>query len=195
VTRELFRAAETALAREGLAGLTVRAVAAEAGVAPMGVYNHFGGKAGLVAALLTRGFDRLRAAIEAGDEPDARARLRACCLRYREFALANPHFYAILFEEMTPRERGSAELKEHAAACFGVLVRNVELAAAAGLLAAPDGPDRPDGPDAREVAQQLWSAMHGAVALELKGNVHTPDPAASYRALLDTILHGLMPSA
>jgi Tetracyclin repressor-like, C-terminal domain len=139
--------------------------------------------AGLVTALLIRGFDRLREAIEMGGEPEARTRLRACCLRYREFALANTCLYAILFEENVSRERGSAEVKEHAAACLGVLVRNVELAAAAGVLAAPD---------AREAAQHIWSALHGAVALELKGLVQTPDPAATYRGFVDTVLRGLV---
>jgi hypothetical protein len=33
--------------------------------------------------------------------------------------------------------------------------------------------------------------VHGAVALELKGLVQTPDPEATYRATLDTILRGL----
>jgi AcrR family transcriptional regulator len=148
----------------------------------MGVYNQLGGKAGLVTALLIRGFDRLRAAIEAGGEPEACVRLRVCCLRYREFALANPRLYAILFEETDPSERGSAQVKEHAAACLGVLVRNVELAATAGLLVAPD---------TREAAQQIWSALHGAVALELKGLVQTSDPAATYRALVTAVLRGL----
>ena len=51
------------LEREGVAGLTVRAVAAEAGVAPMGVYNHFDGKPGLLLAVLQRAFDGLREAV------------------------------------------------------------------------------------------------------------------------------------
>src|ERR687893_273816 len=38
----LVDAAERVLVRDGLRGLTVRAVATEAGVAPMGVYNRFG---------------------------------------------------------------------------------------------------------------------------------------------------------
>ena len=59
VERELLAAAETVLVRDGPGGLTVRAVAAEAGIAPMGVYNKLGGKDGLVDALLIRGFDRL----------------------------------------------------------------------------------------------------------------------------------------
>src|SRR6201992_4387471 len=74
VERELLAAAEAVLVREGPAGLTVRAVAAEAGIAPMGVYNRLGGKDGLVDALLIRGFDRLREAVDntlaaTADEP------------------------------------------------------------------------------------------------------------------------------
>src|SRR5580692_6917060 len=65
VERELLAAAEAVLVRDGPGGLTVRAVAAEAGIAPMGVYNKLGGKDGLIDALLIRGFDRLRAVADA----------------------------------------------------------------------------------------------------------------------------------
>lgn len=182
VERELLAAAEAVLTEEGPGGLTVRAVAARAGIAPMGVYNRLGGKDGLVDALLIRGFDRLRAAVEPRDEPDLLERLRASGLRYREFALANRQFYAIMFEGAIPHERNSAEVAEHAAAAFNALVRNVDLAAAAGKISA-------EAP--REVAQQIWSTVHGAMALELNNLVLTPDPEATYRALLDTLLRGL----
>ena len=184
VERELLSAAEAVLVRDGPGGLTVRAVAAEAGIAPIGVYNRLGGKDGLVDALLIKGFDRLRAAIESPDDPDMRTRLRDGGLRYREFALANPHFYAIMFEDAIPREHESAEVEEHARACFGALVRAVEMASAAGVIAAPDP---------LEAAQQIWSAVHGAVALELRGLVLTEDPAATYGAFLDTMIRGLAP--
>ena len=179
---ELVSAAETVLTRDGPGRLTVRAVAAEAGIAPMGVYSRFGGKDGLVDALLIIGFDRLHAAVEAGTEPGTPARLHASGLRYREFALANPHFYAIMFENALSHEFKSQEVGEHANAAFGALVRLVELAA--GRLRAP-------GP--QEAAQQIWNALHGAVSLELKGLVLTPDPAATYGALLETIIRGLAP--
>ena len=60
----LSDAAERVLVRDGPDAVTVRAVAAEAGVAPMGVYNRFGGKDGLVDELLSRGFIGLREAID-----------------------------------------------------------------------------------------------------------------------------------
>ena len=182
VERELLAAAEAVLVRDGPGGLTVRAVAAEAGIAPMGVYNRLGGKEGLVDALLIRGFDRLGAAIAGAGEPDAVQRLHSCGRRYREFALANPNFYAIMFEDAIPREEVPDVVKEHAAATFGALVRIVELVAASGAIIAPD---------ATEVAQQLWSAVHGAVALELKDMIQTPDPAATFEAFLLTLVRGL----
>jgi AcrR family transcriptional regulator len=188
IERELLTAAEAVLVRDGPGGLTVRAVAAEAGIAPMGVYNRLGGKEGLVDALLIRGFDRLRASLEAAlsdtAEPSMRARFVSCGLTYRQFALANPHFYAIMFEDAIPHERDNPVVGEHAHATFDALVRTVELAAAAGVIAAPDPV---------EVAQQIWSAVHGAVALELKGLVLTPDPEYTYRAFLATLLRGLAP--
>ncbi|HEV3380563.1 MAG TPA: TetR/AcrR family transcriptional regulator [Trebonia sp.] len=182
VQRELVAAAEAVLVRDGPGALTVRAVAAEAGIAPMGVYNRFGGKDGLVDALLIIGFDRLRAAIESGAEPVMIGRLRACGLRYRAFALANPNFYAIMFEDAIAHEHDSPAVGEHAKAAFGALVRLVELTAATGAIVAPDPV---------EVAQQVWSAVHGAVALELKGLVQTPDPLATYESSIDTIIRGL----
>jgi AcrR family transcriptional regulator len=186
VERELLAAAEAVLVEEGPAGLTVRAVAARAGIAPMGVYNRLGGKDGLVDALLIRGFDRLRAAVEPRDEPDMLERLRASGVRYRQFALANRQFYAIMFEGAIPHNRDSEEVAEHAAASFEALVRNVETAAAAGRIEAAVP---------REVAQQIWSTVHGAVALELNDLVLTPDPEATYQALLDVLLSGLAPRA
>jgi AcrR family transcriptional regulator len=184
IERELVGAAEAVLVRDGPAAVTVRAVAAEAGIAPMGVYNRLGGKDGLVDALLIRGFDMLRAAVAGGPEPDLLDRLRACGVRYRQFALANRHFYAIMFEGAIPHDFGSEEVAVHAAAAFDALVANVDLAAAAGAISAPDP---------REAAQQIWSAVHGAVALELNGQIQTPDPEATYQATLQMVLRGLAP--
>jgi hypothetical protein len=48
--------------------------------------------------------------------------------------------------------------------------------------------------DADEAAQQIWCALHGAVVLELRGLAQTMDPAATYHALVETILRGLASS-
>ncbi|MEV1283122.1 TetR/AcrR family transcriptional regulator [Modestobacter sp. NPDC049651] len=175
-------AAERVLARDGLAGLTVRAVAAEAGVAPMGVYNRFGSKDGLVAAVLVRGFDGLRAAVLEDDDPDPLARLVASGRNYRRFALAHPQHYTAMFGGGGGAADATAEVVEHGAAAFGALVGHVRTAMAAGALR--------EG-DPAETAQLIWSAVHGAVSLELANGLLTPDPAATYEALLQLIVAGL----
>lgn len=182
----LVDAAERVLVREGVRGMTVRAVATEAGVAPMGVYNRFGSKYGLIAAVLIRGFDGLAESIRVREDTDPAHRLGTCGRSYRRFALAKPQHYEAMFGGgVSPADRAAAssdELKEHAAAAFGVLVDEVARAMEVGVL-------RRDDP--REVASVIWSAVHGAVALELAGVTQTADPDATFERLLAGIADGL----
>jgi AcrR family transcriptional regulator len=178
----LVDAAERVLVRDGLPALTVRSVAAEAGVAPMGVYNRFGSKDALVAAVLVRGFDGLRAAVAGDADPDPVDRLMASGRNYRRFALAQPQHYGAMFGSRPALAVDTPELAEHGAAAFQALVDHVRYAMAAGRLR--------DG-DPTETAQVIWSAVHGAVSLELAGAVLTPDPAATYETLLQLIVDGL----
>ena len=182
----LVDAAERVLVRDGLGGMTVRAVAAEAGVAPMGVYNRFGSKHGLIAAVLVRGFDGLADSIRELDDADPAGRLAACGRSYRRFALGHPKHYEAMFGSgADSADRAAAfseELKGHATAAFGVLVDEVSRAMDAGVL-------RRDDP--REAAQVIWSAVHGAVALELAGVTQVEDPDATYERLLVALVSGL----
>ena len=184
VEQNLLDAAETVLSREGLAGVTIREVAAEAGVAPMGVYNRFGSKDGLIAALVMRSFDLLREAVEVPDEPDPLRRLRRSGQRYREFALSHPQHYTVIFLSSSAHAaaEGQPEVEEHARAAFEALVNHVVYGMQAGVIRAGDPVD---------LAQQIWSTVHGAVALELGGMVLTEDPGATYEHLLDLVLAGV----
>jgi AcrR family transcriptional regulator len=178
----LSDAAERVLVRDGLPGLTVRAVATEAGVAPMGVYNRFGSKDGLLAAVLVRGFQGLRAAVTEDADPDPVTRLVASGRNYRRFALARPQHYGAMFGAGLASATPTAELAEAADACFGALVEHVRYAITSGALREADPTD---------AAQRIWSSVHGAVALELGGLVQTPDAGATYEALLQTLIAGL----
>ena len=182
VEQALVDAAERVLVRDGLGGLTVRAVAAEAAVAPMGVYNRFGNKDGLVAAVLARGFEGLRAATAAADEADPIARLLTCGRNYRGFALGNPQHYGAMFGAGFASAAPTEELVDRADAAFQTLVDRVGHAMDRGALRAGD----PVG-----TAQLIWSSVHGAVSLELAHLGRTADAAASYEALLRMLLDGL----
>jgi AcrR family transcriptional regulator len=182
VEQALVDAAERVLVREGPEAVTVRAVAVEAGVAPMGIYNRFGGKDGLVDALLIRGFQALRAAIEPKGESDPSERLMNAGLRYRKFALGHSAHYLAMFDNAIHQEVQSPDVGPFASASFDELVGHVRYGMVGGALL--------DG-DAHEVAQQIWSAVHGAVQLEIKGMIKVPDPEGSYLALLETLYRGL----
>jgi len=178
----LVDAAERVLVRDGPDAVTVRAVATEAGVAPMGVYNRFGGKDGLVDELLTRGFIALKAAISPHGETDPVHRLMGSGLRYREFALSHPAHYLAMFDDSIHQDTTSPEVMQHARASFDELVGHVRYGMVGGALATNDP---------EEVAQQIWSTVHGAVQLEIKGMLQVPDAERTYRDLLETIYWGL----
>ena len=63
---------------------------------PMGVYNHFDGKEGLLNALVSDGFAEFAGVVTAIDT-DPAERLRNCGRNYRTFALANPNLYTLMF--------------------------------------------------------------------------------------------------
>src|SRR6201999_3308799 len=66
----LLQAAERVLERDGLAGLTLRAVAREAGVSHAAPTHHFGDLTGLVSELAAIGFRQFNAAMAAACTPD-----------------------------------------------------------------------------------------------------------------------------
>jgi AcrR family transcriptional regulator len=182
VESSLLDAAEALLERDGPEALTVRGIAAEAGVAPMGVYNRFGSKDGVLDALFIRGFDEFEAALRAVDEPDPKRALIAAGVAYRRFAQDHPQMYGLMFENRSATFVPSEAAHERAAATFQHLVRHVEAAMRARVIRKGDP---------IEVAQRLWSACHGVVSLELRGMGFVDDVDAHHRRLLETLLAGL----
>src|SRR5690349_17146791 len=92
----LLKAAETVLRRDGLAGLTLRAVAREAGVSHAAPTHHFGDLTGLLSELAAIGFQRFGAAMQAAvaAAPPAERGL-ASAHAYVAYAEANPGMYGL----------------------------------------------------------------------------------------------------
>jgi AcrR family transcriptional regulator len=95
----LLKAAERVLERDGLAGLTLRAVAREAGVSHAAPAHHFGDLTGLVSELAAIGFRQFNATMAGAWTPDmpllARAMARAKA--YVAYAKAHPGMYGLMF--------------------------------------------------------------------------------------------------
>ena len=96
----LLEAAERVLERDGLSGLTLRAVAREAGVSHAAPTHHFGDLTGLVSELAAIGFRQFNAAmvaavVAAGNSPMEKALARAKA--YVAYAQSHPGMYGVMF--------------------------------------------------------------------------------------------------
>ncbi|MFC9976702.1 TetR/AcrR family transcriptional regulator [Spirillospora sp. NPDC127200] len=183
VREALLRAARELLDERGPAGLAVRDIAARAGVAPMGVYNRFGSKDGILNALLEQGFAELAAAVTVRpDAADPLGAITAGMGSYRAFALANPAMYRLMFDLPIAGFEPSPEVRMMALAAFERLIDAVRLGIATGHLRSGDP---------AEIAQRVWAGCHGATSLELRGIAFITDYDAHYAALVRTLLRGL----
>lgn len=149
----LLETASAQLSQDGPAGLTVRGVAAAAGTSASAVYALFGSRELLVAAVADEGYHRFAGHLAAVPRTqDAVGDLFALGLAYRESALADPHFYRVMFGLAPgPGPGPSTDLPT-----FAVL-----RDAVARLLGAPGA--------AEDAALVLWGHVHGMVMLELAG--------------------------
>lgn len=162
----LLQAATRIAARDGLQGLTLRAVAREAGVSHAAPAHHFGDVTGLISELAAIGFQRFSAALSAAaasaasPEEAAEGRARA----YVAFARDNPHLFQLMFR--TERlDHSRPALREAATNAFVNLakvvgVRRQETVTPAHLTLA----------QAADIAR-MWSMVHGFAMLYLDGRL------------------------
>ena len=181
----ILDAAADLLEKEGPDALSVRRIATAAGVAPMGVYNHFESKAGIVEALFVQGFERLAEALDAiADIEDPYEALREGGRRYRALALAHPMVYQVMFLRAVRGFEPSEHALEVAVGAFNTLVAAVRRAMAAGVLAEASP---------TETAQVIWASVHGWVSLELQGIGFAQDQESGFDRVCDSVLAGLRP--
>ncbi|HEX3839432.1 MAG TPA: TetR/AcrR family transcriptional regulator [Acidimicrobiales bacterium] len=181
----LLDAADDVLEKEGPDALSVRRIATVAGVAPMGVYNHFDSKFGIVDALFIRGFQRLEAAMgNLEGIADPLEALREGGRRYRALALAHPMMYQVMFLRAVAGFEPSDRAMEVATQAFERLVSTVRRAAGAGLIEAASP---------TLTAQVIWSSLHGWMSLEISEVGFVEDQSAGFTLLCSTILRGLRP--
>lgn len=164
LSRALVAAAGALLRREGLGGLSLRAVAREAGVSPAAPYRHFADKDALLAALAASGFASLRTALETADAAEAspRAALTAQGAAYVAFATAEPELFRLMFGGAKPAD--AAGLYAEAGATFEVLRHRI-----ATLLPPAE---------VETGALGAWSMVHGLASLIVDRRIEAADPAA-----------------
>ena len=94
----LLQAAETVLIRDGLKGLSLRAIAREAGVSHTAPQHHFGDLAGVLSELVAIGHTRLARAManQAKGKREGRPKRKAIGHGYIDFAMANQELFKLM---------------------------------------------------------------------------------------------------
>lgn len=156
----------------GFEALSVRRVAEALGVSRQVVYTHHGSMAGLLDALHRHASALL--AHDVGSAPGERGtveHLQACTAVYLRGARERPALYQLLFGPAVAGFTPSALAQQESIASFGHIVAAVD----AYLRSANDRPIDPADPgswpvDAIDLAQLLWSGVHGLIDLERAGH-------------------------
>ena len=136
ITSEILEAGRRHLATDGAAGLSLRAIARELGMASSAVYRYVASRDELLTRLIIDAYDSLGAAAEAGhaavDDGDLAGRFSAVCRAVREWALANPNEYALIYGSPVPGYVAPADTIGPASRVSNLLVQILADAAGAG---------------------------------------------------------------
>ncbi|GAB4046735.1 TetR/AcrR family transcriptional regulator [Catellatospora paridis] len=140
LTSEIKAIARRQLATEG-ANLSLRAVARELGMVSSAVYRYFPSRDDLLTALIIDCYDELGAAAESAeaavDRADLLGRWLAAGHGIRDWALANPAEYALIYGSPVPGYKAPETTVGPAARTTNLITALIADGVAAGTLAAP----------------------------------------------------------
>jgi len=191
---KILDAARKLFIQQGYDAVTMRKVAQRIQYSPTAIYANFKDKEALMRELCTADFQKLADAFQqVAAIEDPIERLRRTGRAYIEFAIRYPNHYRLMF--MTPRPAeieadttGKGDVQKDA---YAFLISVVQDAMAKGAF-------KPEWKDADLLAQVLWAAMHGVVALRLH-LVHSEDKWVDWRpfdatadAMTDALYRGLL---
>jgi AcrR family transcriptional regulator len=161
--RALLEEAARTIQREGVDGLTLRAVGERLGVSRTALYRHFSDKSALLSAVACDGFRMLRLTLLEAWEEKGRGRpgFEAMGIAYVRFAVENPSHYRVMFGGFLDRPRPDPELAEEASCAFQVLVDALVAQQETGLV-------RRDDP--LQLARLIWAMVHGIAMLAIDGH-------------------------
>jgi AcrR family transcriptional regulator len=191
----ILDAARELFATEGYEAVTMRKIAERIEYSATAIYAHFKDKDALIRELCQADFATFAqkfAAFLFVEDPVER--FKRAGLAYFEFALENPQHYRLMFMTARParvEEPDAAEMADPTRNAYAFLRQTVCDAMARGLV-------RPELTDPEMVAQTVWAALHGVVALQI--TAYCPNDAwmtwASVEdrrdAMLQLVLRGVL---
>ncbi len=184
--RKIAVAARRLLDKEGADAVTMRRVAAAAGITAMAIYRHYPDRAALLSALADEGFDEL-----AGDlkgrrfNGDLETRLAKMADLYLDHALENPRLFELMF--LKPR-KGARQYPEDFKARESPTATLMADLIASGMAGGKLKRD-----DHWEITFEMGALSHGLIMLYLGGRVDLSSAAfrALYRRSFRRYLNGI----
>jgi AcrR family transcriptional regulator len=169
---DILDAAEAIHRKHGLAALSTRKVADVVGVTPMALYKHFADKGALLDALAGRGFAILeRYLARALDRTTPLERITAGLTQFREFALAEPRYFELMYFAQRNQVPSAPEsLRESSSPSFTAFIEAVREHFGSSV-------------DPGELILLVWATAHGLIALHFSGRFGGDD--ARFRVLFD----------
>ncbi|WNG40528.1 TetR/AcrR family transcriptional regulator [Archangium violaceum] len=208
---EAKRIASRQLAEGGPGAISLNAIAKEMGLTGPALYRYFASRDELLAELVTDAYNDLADVFQAAAEQEGahspRARLHALAEAYRQWALAQPHRYQLLFAssagsgQLAP-ERTIPAAHRTMTFLFDTLVK---LLSASPTTIEPQAAldrqleqwaERRLGPKVQGLVARhgllFWTRLHGLLSLELLGHfaVMGIDPTLLYAAEVDALIGG-----
>jgi AcrR family transcriptional regulator len=159
----LLAAAEKVFAERPFEEVTVEEIGERAGVAVGSIYNNFGSKAGLHAAVIDRALDVDREYMDRAYTPERSPidQLEAAAEQYLRFYLDQPEFFRMLaFPAPLGNYPAAAETAERLARRVDEQNARMVDAIERGIA---EGSIRPV--DARKAATILWASWNGVISL------------------------------
>lgn len=189
----ILAAAREIIHNEGVSGLSMRAIADRIDYSPAGLYEYFGGKDEIIAAVCDEAFEQLAQALRSTDQtlPPA-VYLRECGVNYVRFAIDNTDAFLLMFTHaplLSMEQYPSAATLEsllRQSQAFMVLHDAVDRCVEAGLF------QPQPGSGVFEMAIACWQMVHGMAMLAVTiMHQHQPDLDA-YRASLNLLALGMI---
>lgn len=188
VLAEILSLAEEQLRHKGASELSLRAIARELGMVSSAIYRYFPSAEALLTALIVRAYQDLADAAEQGyrnaSAESGLIQFLAVCHGSRDWALANPHRYSLIYGSPVPGYQAPQDTVEPAGRVGWLMFQAAAGASSSGLRNPPTGwpAERKQlartmsehferDLDADQVAVGLaaWSHLFGLISFELFG--------------------------
>ena len=184
--RVLLETATQMINEAGIDAVTMRKLAARAGVSRTAAYHHFGNKQDLLCALAMDGFQQQMAAVDiAGDRGDFREQLRRFIRSYVKFSAENPEYYELMLGGNIWRKGlATDELRSVGDVAFKNLTKQVAKWQELGFIAADA--------DTLRLTQVIFCSAHGISQFIIDGiYVHQTALDAIVDATVDSLVNGM----